>query len=139
LVHALLANVPLSDSDGDVLDRLAVAHGRVLGAAADEVGAAREVVRRVLRHPLLVEAARAAAQDRCYRETPITLREPSGILIEGNVDLAYDTGREMVVIDFKTDRELTGAVDVYRRQVQIYAKAICAATGRPARAVLIQI
>jgi ATP-dependent exoDNAse (exonuclease V) beta subunit len=55
------------------------------------------------------------------------------------VDLAYDTGREMVVIDFKTDRELTGAVDVYRRQVQIYAKAICAATGRPARAVLIQI
>ena len=139
LVHALLANVPLSDSDGDVLDRLAVAHGRVLGSAADEVGAAKEVVRRVLRHPLLVEAARAAAQDRCYRETPITLREPSGILIEGNVDLAYDTGREMVVIDFKTDRELTGAVDVYRRQVQIYAKAICAATGRPARAVLIQI
>jgi len=96
-------------------------------------------VRRVLGHPLLVAAARAAAEDRCFRETPITLREDSGLLIEGNVDLAYERDGEMVVIDFKTDRELAGAVDVYRRQVQIYAQAIAAATGLPSRAVLMQL
>jgi ATP-dependent exoDNAse (exonuclease V) beta subunit len=45
----------------------------------------------------------------------------------------------MVVIDFKTDRELAGALDRYRRQVQIYASAVAAATGRPARAVLMRI
>ena len=45
----------------------------------------------------------------------------------------------MVVIDFKTDRELRGAVERYRRQVQIYASAIAAATARPARAVLMRI
>ena len=141
LVHALLANVPLSTSasDDDVLERLAAAHGRVLGAAADELAAATAVVRRVLGHPLLVAAARAAAEDRCFRETPITLREDSGLLIEGNVDLAYERDGEMVVIDFKTDRELAGAVDVYRRQVQIYAQAIAAATGLPSRAVLMQL
>jgi ATP-dependent exoDNAse (exonuclease V) beta subunit len=45
----------------------------------------------------------------------------------------------MVVIDFKTDRELQGALDRYRRKVRIYASAIAAATGRAARAVLMRI
>jgi ATP-dependent exoDNAse (exonuclease V) beta subunit len=45
----------------------------------------------------------------------------------------------MVVIDFKTDRELEGALDRYERQVWIYASAIAAATGRPARAVLMKV
>ena len=45
----------------------------------------------------------------------------------------------MVVVDFKTDRELDGALDRYGRQVQIYAAAIAAATGRPARGVLMRI
>ena len=139
LVHALLADVPLAESGEDVLDRLAAAHGRVLGAEADEIAAAAGIVRRVLRHPLMAEAARALEQTRCYRETPITLRLDSGILIEGNVDLAYHANGEVVVIDFKTDRELEGALDVYRRQVQLYAHAIASATGRPARAVLMKI
>jgi len=45
----------------------------------------------------------------------------------------------VVVIDFKTDRELEGAMETYRRQVQIYAHAIALATGRPARGVLMKI
>ena len=45
----------------------------------------------------------------------------------------------MVVIDFKTDRELHGALERYERQVHIYASAVAAATGRPARAVLMKI
>jgi ATP-dependent exoDNAse (exonuclease V) beta subunit len=66
-------------------------------------------------------------------------RLPSGAIVEGNVDLAYLSGEEIVVIDFKTDRELEGALDRYRRQVQVYASAIGAAMGRPARPVLMKI
>jgi len=139
LVHALLADVPLSQADDGVVDRLAAAHGRVLGAAADEIQAAIAVVRRVVAHPLFTNAARAARDGVCYRETPVTLRLESGVVIEGIVDLAYHDDGEVVVIDFKTDRELEGAMDTYRRQVQIYAHAIATATGRPARGVLMKI
>jgi len=143
LVHALLAAVPLTerhDTPGaDLLARLAEAHGRVLGADAAEVAAAEEVVRRVLAHPLLRGAAEAAAGGRCYRETPVTWRAESGTLVEGYVDLAYVAGDEVVVVDFKTDRELEGATEPYRRQVQVYAAAIAAAMGKPARGVLMKI
>jgi len=43
------------------------------------------------------------------------------------------------VVDFKTDRELDGALDRYQRQVRIYAAAVAAATGRPTRAVLMRV
>jgi ATP-dependent exoDNAse (exonuclease V) beta subunit len=138
LVHALLADVPHEDTDG-VVAQLATAHGRVLGAEAEEIEAAVEVVERVLAHPLWRDAVAAAAAGQCYRETPITLRLEAGVLIEGNVDLAYERDGAILVIDFKTDRELQGTVEVYRRQVQIYAHAIALATGKPARGVLLKI
>ena len=139
LVHALIADVPLEPSGSGVLDRLASAHGRVLGATRDEIQAASAVVGRVLQHPLCIRAARASQSGRCYREIPITLRLASGVLIEGTVDLAFHEDEEITVIDFKTDRELKGDLPVYRRQVQIYAHAVATATGRPARGVLMKI
>jgi ATP-dependent helicase/nuclease subunit A len=139
LVHALLADLPISPSDDRVVEHLAAAHGRVLGAEAGEIEAAIAVVRRVAGHKVFADAARAASAGLCYRETPITLRLDSGVVVEGIVDLAYHDAGEVVVVDFKTDRELEGAMDTYRRQVQIYAHAIALATGRPARAVLMKI
>ncbi len=139
LVHALLADVPLSPPDDRLVESLAAAHGRVLGAEAGEIEAAIAVVRRVVGHPLFADAARAADAGLCYRETPVTLRLESGAIVEGIVDLAYHADGEVVVIDFKTDRELEGAMDTYRRQVQIYAHAIALATGRPTRGVLMKI
>jgi ATP-dependent helicase/nuclease subunit A len=139
LVHAVLAGVPLTAADDDAARRLAEMHGRVLGATADEIAAATALVGRVLRHPLLAGAGRAAALDRCYRETPVTLRLESGAIVEGNVDLAYLEGDEVVVVDFKTDRELEGAMETYRRQVQVYAAAIAAALQRPVRAVVMRV
>ena len=139
LVHAVLAAVPLASADDVAVAALADVHGRVLGASADEIAAVREVVRSVLEHPVLSAAARAERQGQCYRETPVTLRLETGALIEGNVDLAYLEHGEVVVVDFKTDRELEGAVDAYRRQVQVYAAAIGAALKRPARAVLMRV
>ena len=137
LVHALLANVPL-DASEDV-EQLASAHGRVLGASPEEVRSAIDLVRRVLQHSIFADAARAAKDGRCYRETPVTLRLESGGLIEGFVDLAFEVDGQMIVVDFKTDRELEGAIETYRRQVQIYAHAISAATGRQTRGILMKI
>ncbi|MGH9258048.1 MAG: UvrD-helicase domain-containing protein [Vicinamibacterales bacterium] len=138
LVHALLASVPLTPDEA-VLRRLAGAQGRVLGATPDEVAAAHTAVRDVLAHPVLRAAAQAATEGLCYRETPVTWRLAEGAIVEGNVDLAYVTGDEVVVVDFKTDRELDGALETYRRQVQIYATAVRSALGRPARAVLMRV
>jgi len=139
LVHALLADVPLDSDEGGLVERLAAAHGRVLRATSEEIDSAIAVVRRVGQHPLFADAARAARKGRCYRESPITLRMGTGGLIEGFVDLAFEANGEMVVVDFKTDRELEGALDSYRRQVQIYAHAIATATGLSARGVLMKI
>jgi len=138
LVHALLADVPLS-GDEAAIARLADAHGRMLGATADEVASAGHAAAAVLQHPLLRDAARAAAGGGCYRETPVTWNLPDGRLIEGHVDLAYLSGDEVIVVDFKTDRELDEALDRYRRQVQIYAAAVGTALGRRARAVLMRV
>jgi ATP-dependent exoDNAse (exonuclease V) beta subunit len=69
----------------------------------------------------------------------VTLRLESGVVVEGIVDLAYQDEGQVVVIDFKTDRELDGALDTYRRQVQIYAHAIAVATQRPTRGVLMKV
>jgi ATP-dependent exoDNAse (exonuclease V) beta subunit len=138
LVHALLADAPLSGDD-DTIARLAEAHGRMLGAPRDEIAAAERAAAMVLRHPVLQAAARAAREDRCYRETAVTWTLPDGRLVEGHVDLAYLSGGEVVVVDFKTDRELDGALDQYRRQVQIYAAAVSTALERRARAVLMRV
>jgi len=139
LVHALLADMPLTGANDQLLATLAAAHGRLLDAEPDEIAAARATVQNVLAHPVLESAARASTAGRCYRETPVTLRTSSGTLVEGTVDLAFDDGREFVVVDFKTDRELDGARERYQQQVQIYARAIATAMGRPVRAVLMRI
>jgi len=139
LVHALIADMPLEPADTDIVTRLASAHGRVLGADEEEITAAADLVSRALTHPVMQAAARAARDGRCYREMPVTWRADSGALIEGFVDLAYVDESGFVVVDFKTDREMDGAVERYQRQVRIYAAAIAAATGRSARAVLMRI
>ena len=138
LVHAVLADMPLT-ADAGVVAGLAEGHGRVLAAADEEVAAAKAVAGAVSRHPVWRDATRADAARLCYRETPITLRVDGGTLIEGNVDLAFVSGDEVIVVDFKTDRELEGALDVYTRQVQTYAAAVGVAMGKKARGVLLRV
>jgi ATP-dependent exoDNAse (exonuclease V) beta subunit len=127
--------------DGDDLSiaRLAEMHGRVLGATSDEVTAADAIGRQVLRHPLTRDAARAQQAGQCYRETPMTWRLGGTTIVEGNVDLAFVNGGQVIVVDFKTDRELGEELERYRRQVQIYAAAIGAALNRPTRGVLMRV
>ena len=137
LVHALLADVPLADRS--VLGQLAVAHGRLLAASSAEVEAATTLVGLALDHPLLIDAAAAEAEGRCMRETPVTLRLDDGSLVEGTVDLAFQTGAGFVVVDFKTDAPSEEVLARYRRQVGLYAAAIRRATGEPVTAFLMTL
>ena len=69
----------------------------------------------------------------------MTMRGDDGVVVEGVVDLAFRDGDAWVVVDFKTDQELAAGLDVYCRQVQIYADMVARATGDPARAVLMRV
>jgi len=138
LVHAVLASVPL-DGDLAAIQRLASIHGRVLGAAPEEIDAASESVRTALAHAVFDGARQAAQQGRCRREVPIVWRDSDGLLVEGVVDLAFEQGEGWTVIDFKTDEEFRGNEPAYRRQVGMYASAIGAATGVRVAALLMRL
>jgi ATP-dependent helicase/nuclease subunit A len=134
LVHAALAAVALR-ADATVVAAVVALTGRVFGATEAESAAASETVQRALAHPLLRRAAAAP----CRREMPLAIRLEDGTLVEGVVDAAFEEADGWTVVDFKTDVELAGRLDEYRRQVALYARAIAQATGRPARPVLLRV
>jgi ATP-dependent exoDNAse (exonuclease V) beta subunit len=63
----------------------------------------------------------------------------SGRARSGAVDLAFKQEGIWVIVDFKTDRDLSRTLDVYQRQVQLYAQMVAHATGEPTRSVLMRI
>ena len=90
LVHALLAAVPVDATATQVRD-LATLHARVLGASDEERDAASATVERTLKHRILAEARAASAGRACRREAPISIVR-DGVLIDGQIDLAFDSG-----------------------------------------------
>ncbi|HZP42934.1 MAG TPA: UvrD-helicase domain-containing protein [Candidatus Binatia bacterium] len=138
LVHAVLATVAL-DAEPDAVAAAAGVQARILGATDAEASAAVDAVVAALGHPLLVRAAEAARAGCCRREVPVTLRLDDGTLVEGVVDAAFCDGGTWTVIDFKTDVEIAGRLEEYRRQAALYARAVAGATGAPARAVLLRL
>jgi ATP-dependent helicase/nuclease subunit A len=138
IVHAVLADVPLDAAPATVA-AVARTHGRALGATDEDIAEAAATTNRVLGHALLARARAAAARGACRRETPIAMTHASGTLIEGIVDLAFEEAGRWVVVDFKTDFDLSAHRSDYMRQVRFYADAIAAATGLPADAAILQI
>jgi ATP-dependent exoDNAse (exonuclease V) beta subunit len=138
LVHGALAAVPL-EADSETIDGLVAVQARIVSATPEEAAAARATVGRVLAHELLVRARAADARGACRRETPVTCTLDDGTLVEGIVDLAFEENGAWTIIDYKTDRELTSAEQVYRRQIGLYASAIARATARPASAFLVRV
>ena len=138
LVHAVLADMPLGNANRDAVAELATAHAVLLGATKEEEAAAIAVVATVQTHRLLEEAAEAERKGRCYRELPMTLKMGQ-VLVEGTVDLAYERNGQLVVVDFKTDRDVDDALDAYRRQVQIYVSALAEALRLPATGIILQV
>jgi ATP-dependent helicase/nuclease subunit A len=138
LVHELLARASF-DASVESLVELALVHARLLDLPAGDATTAASIAHRVLAVDLMKRAHAADQRGRCRRETPVTLRQDDGTLVEGTVDLAFEESGRWTVVDFKTDRELLARTPGYVRQVQLYADAVAAATGSPADAVILQI
>src|SRR5207244_797787 len=139
LVHAVLAAVELDADHAGVVDAAAL-QGRLLGATAEEVEAAVDTAVRALAHPLLRRAANAARAGHCRRECPVGVQVEGGVLVEGVIDAAFlEDGEGWTVVDFKTDVEIAGRLEEYRRQVGVYAEAVGRATGVRARGVLLRV
>ena len=117
------------------LDRKVKWHARILGAPAHEQAAAVQRALAAWKHPLL---ARARESRTLWVELPLALRLADQTLAEGAFDLAFrEADGSFTVVDFKTDDPEGNPV--YAAQVTLYAQAISAATGKPARAVLLQV
>ena len=144
LVHAVLATLPLDASAAEV-DELAALHARLFAAPDDERAAAAGIATRLLRHPRIAAARAAeAAGRRVWRETPVSLRlgddaNGSPQIVDGQVDLAYETEQGWVIVDFKTDIEIVSAQDAYKQQVALYVEAVQRATGQSATGVLLRV
>jgi ATP-dependent exoDNAse (exonuclease V) beta subunit len=145
LVHAVLATLPL-DADATEVDELAALHAKLFAAPDDERAAAAGIARRLLQHPRIAAARAAeAAGRRVWREAPVSLRlagddaSAAPQIVDGQVDLAYETEHGWVIVDFKTDIEIASAQDAYKQQVALYVEAVQRATGQPASGVLLRV
>ena len=144
LVHATLATAPLDASD-DQVAAVARVQGRILptagadGYAEEEVYAAVEVVSSLFRDPLFDRVRQAERAGRCDRELPIAWKAPDGTLIEGTIDLVFEDLTGLTVVDFKTDRELSGDLQRYTRQLTVYCRALSALRNTTARGILAKI
>lgn len=135
LVHTLLRDVDF-DADKAAVGALAEMHGRMLDATSDEMAAAVIGVCRTLEHPLM---RRAAAAERRHREAPFLLDLGQGAVVEGTIDLAFFENGTWIVIDFKTDADLTAREESYRCQLAWYVHALRTMTGKPAQGVLLGV
>jgi ATP-dependent helicase/nuclease subunit A len=114
-VHALLAGTPVINPDPKVLALVEVSRQSALGR-------------------------RAARASRVEREFDF-LMAVDGLVLHGQIDLWFEEGGELVIVDYKTDS--VSAVEAHQRaqdhamQLRIYALAVERITGRvPNRAFL---
>ncbi len=137
LVHGILAECTLDASRSDVA-AMARHQGALFAAPEDEIAAAIEAVVSALAHPLLRNASEADRRGQCRRECPILVPLDDGSSAEGVVDLAFVHEGVWTIVDYKTDRErgekLTHAV-----QLELYARAIAAATNERVTTVLLYV
>jgi ATP-dependent exoDNAse (exonuclease V) beta subunit len=106
-----------------------------LAELADEV---TELVLACLDSPVL---ERLRACGRSWTEVPYTLRIAAGYAT-GRIDLVFEEGAELVVVDWKSDsvgpEDVGAAAESHRPQAIAYATALEAATGvRPTQVVFV--
>lgn len=135
LVHACLAVVPL-DADRSLIESTVDVTARALDAPERERRAAIDAVEATLAHPRVL-AARKSGDVR--REVSIVDHLHDGTVVEGNIDLAYEIDGTWYLIEFKTDETIDEKRGQYEAQAQAYVKAIGAATGKPARGVILKV
>ena len=137
LVHAILATVPL-DAGRSTISDVATLHARILGASPDEANSAVSAVETVLQHDIMKRAADCERRGLCRREAPVTLMQDD-VLLEGFVDLVFEESDAWMVVDFKTDEEISAQIHRYERQVALYAEAVFKSTQKPTSAYILKI
>jgi ATP-dependent exoDNAse (exonuclease V) beta subunit len=115
------------------------APSRCVVAGDTEVVAAAEAVTGALAHPLFARVRAASAAGRSAREGPFLWRAPDGSIVEGTVDVVFEEGDAVTVLDFKTDREPSNLKDQYERQLALYCQAFAALRGRRVSGVLVRV
>ena len=119
--------------------RIAYVAATILGAPTEEVAAAATAVSRALGLSVLTRAHDADARGDLRRETPVAVTDSHGTVVNGVVDLAFREDDGWVVVDFKTDREISDRLADYQEQVRLYACAIARATGLPTSGILVRV
>ena len=82
---------------------------------------------------------KASGARKCFRELPLIWQSPQGPLVEGTIDLAFEEQDQLIVLDFKTDREMDREEERYRRQLGIYCRALSELRGMKTRGILMRI
>ncbi|MCX6592804.1 MAG: UvrD-helicase domain-containing protein [Acidobacteria bacterium] len=130
---------PVQASGGPAIDLGLMVHALLAGEDVPGATAQAKRLAAVFRQsPLAEQAARAT---RAEREFDIVF-ELGGTIVTGQIDLWFVDGDEVVIVDYKTDREApTGPIEGqhsgYALQLQIYALALSRLLRRPVtRAVL---
>jgi ATP-dependent helicase/nuclease subunit A len=131
LVHKLLEWIPLDGAAG--ADAMAAALAPGYGLTPDAAAQAAAAVRRALDAPIL-ERARAAGS--VYRELPLWFPEGDH-LVEGVIDLVFEEGGALVLVDYKTDHiaaaQALEQAAHHAPQLQLYGRGLAQAMGLPVR------
>jgi ATP-dependent exoDNAse (exonuclease V) beta subunit len=131
-VHATLQSVDLATGDG--LDAIALAQAAAEGVP-DRVDDITRLARAALTSPVVLEAV---ASGRVWKEVYVgaPIGGPDGVVVEGYVDLLFETPEGLVVVDYKTDRvdgDPGAHIARYRIQGAAYATALEEALSRRVR------
>lgn len=106
---------------GEAIELGTEVHDYLQGARADVSEEAKELARVFEASDL---ARRAEQARRCRREMDF-LVEMEGTLVRGQIDLWFDEGHGPVLVDYKTDRYMSGSrTRSYELQLRLYAAAL---------------
>ena len=138
----MLASIDF-DAGAEAIQASAAVHSRMFDATQEEIQAAITTVGAALQHPILRRATLSAGKGNIRRETPVLLMLEDGSVAEGVLDLAFREQTPVFdgwsVVDFKTDQEFSAASSHYIAQVDLYVRAVQAATDLPARGLILVV
>jgi ATP-dependent helicase/nuclease subunit A len=122
--------------------------GRISPEAAELVNTYK--IGQFLRTELARRIMQAHRQGKLYREQPFVMGIPADeadpgvhskelVLVQGIIDLYFEEADGLVLLDYKTDAVKTAGqlLDRYQTQMDLYARALAAATGKPVKEKLI--
>ena len=137
----------LLDFSGDPEEQLRSFRNEGLISAAEQDTIDIRKIRAFLKSGIGKRAAEALASGRGFREKPfiigiplrelypkMRLRDESElIMVQGIIDLGFEDEGGLVLVDYKTDRvrKPETLVKRYRIQLDLYARALTQATGKP--------